>query len=136
MLYHLRCNKCGNKFTIEGKDIMNRRNTYVSHNGYLITPCPFCEGKAYTEYNAPNIIGGGGMEMNDLVTIEQFKEQVWLIEGVRINITPKNGGIEHMVRPYNYPRLSEDATVDDLKRRIDECVNKPFITFMNTSKII
>lgn len=69
--------------------------------------------------------------MDELVTMETFVEQVWQTEGVRIELKPRNGAVEHLVRPYNYPRLPDDATVDDLKARLDECVNKPFITFMN-----
>ena len=69
--------------------------------------------------------------MDELVTMETFVEQVWQTEGVRIELKPRNGAVEHLVRPYNYPRLPDDATVDDLKVRLDECVNKPFITFMN-----
>ena len=69
--------------------------------------------------------------MNELVTMEEFIEQVWQIEGVKIELKPRDGAVEHLVRPYNYPRLPDDATVDDLKARLDECVNKPFITFMN-----
>lgn len=69
--------------------------------------------------------------MDELVTMEEFIEQVWQIEGVKIELKPRDGSVEHLVRPYNYPRLPDDATVDDLKARLDECVNKPFITFMN-----
>ena len=69
--------------------------------------------------------------MNELVTMKEFIEQVWQIEGVKIELKPRDGAVEHLVRPYNYPRLPDDATVDDLKARLDECVNKPFITFMN-----
>lgn len=68
--------------------------------------------------------------MDNLVTIEEFKQQVWNIEGVKINLKPREGCVEHLVRPYNYERLPDNATVDDLKKRIDECVNKPFITYM------
>ena len=69
--------------------------------------------------------------MNELVTMKEFIEQVWQIEGVKIELKPRDGAVEHLVRPYNYPRLPDDATVDDLTARLDECVNKPFITFMN-----
>lgn len=68
---------------------------------------------------------------DELVTMETFKEQVWEVEGVRIELKPREGAVEHLVRPYKYKRLDDDATVDDLKARIDECVNKPFITFLN-----
>lgn len=68
----------------------------------------------------------------ELVTMETFIQQVWEIEGVKIELRPKNGqSIPHLVRPYNYPRLPDDATVDDLKARLDECVNKPFISFLS-----
>ena len=69
--------------------------------------------------------------MDELVTMEAFVEQVWQIAGVKIELKPRDGSVEHLVRPYSYPRLPDDATVDDLKARLDECVNKPFITFMN-----
>ena len=62
--------------------------------------------------------------MDELVTMKEFIEQVWQIEGVKIELKPRDGAVEHLVRP-------DDATVDDLKARLDECVNKPFITFMN-----
>lgn len=68
---------------------------------------------------------------DNLVTIEEFKQQVWDIEGVRIELKLQEGCVEHLVRPYNYKRLPNDAIVDDLKGRINECVNKPFITYMN-----
>ena len=69
--------------------------------------------------------------VDELVTMDTFIQQVWEIEGVVIELRPKDGNYERLVRPYNYPRLPDDATVDDLKRRIDECVNKPFISFIN-----
>lgn len=68
--------------------------------------------------------------MNDLVTINTFMQQVWDVEGVMVLVKPKEGTIEHLVRPYNYDRLPDDACVDDLNNRINECLNKPFITFM------
>ena len=37
--------------------------------------------------------------------------------------------IDHLVRPYNYERLPGDATVDDLKARMHECL-KPFTMVM------
>lgn len=69
--------------------------------------------------------------MNNLVTINEFIQQVWDIEGVKIEIKPKDGITEHLVRPYNYDRLPDDATVDDLKARINKCINKPFIYIIN-----
>ena len=69
--------------------------------------------------------------IDELVTMETFVQQVWEIEGVKIELKPKNGAIKHLVRPYNYPRLPDDATVDDLKARLNECVNNPFIFFVN-----
>ena len=68
--------------------------------------------------------------MDDLVTVDTFIQQVWDVEGVKIEVKQKEGSIEHLVRPYKYDRLPDDATVDDLKARINECLNKPFITFM------
>lgn len=67
---------------------------------------------------------------DELVTIETLVQQVWEIEGVKIELIPRNGTVDHLVRPYNYSRLPDNATVDDLKARLDECINKPFITFM------
>lgn len=69
--------------------------------------------------------------MQDLITMDEFVQQVWEIEGVKIELKPRPGAVEHLVRPYTYSRLPDDATVDDLKNRLDECVNEPFITFMN-----
>ncbi len=66
--------------------------------------------------------------MDDLVTLEEFKKQVWDVEGVKITISFTDGE-ERLVRPYNYSRLPDNATVDDLKKRINECL-KPFITFL------
>lgn len=66
--------------------------------------------------------------MNDLVTIEEFKKQIWDIEGVKVEINFKEGD-QRLVRPYNYSKLPDDAVVDDLKERINECL-KPFITFV------
>ena len=68
--------------------------------------------------------------MDDLVTVDAFIQQVWDVEGVKIEVKPKEGYIEHLVRPYKYDRLPDDETVDDLKARINEWLNKPFITFM------
>ena len=65
----------------------------------------------------------------ELITIEEFKEQVWKIEGVKISIDTNNYP-DHLVRPYDFQRLSNNATVDDLKRRIDFCLNTPFIYFI------
>ena len=65
--------------------------------------------------------------MERLVDIDTFIKQVWEIEGVKIELRPKNGAIKHLVREYKYERLSDDATVDDLYSRIDRCVNRPFV---------
>lgn len=65
--------------------------------------------------------------MNELVTIEEFINQVWEVEHVKIRITKREGYIEHLVRSYNFKPLPETATVDDLKLRINECLNKPFV---------
>ena len=69
--------------------------------------------------------------IDEVVTMETFVQQVWEIEGEKIELRPKNEAIKHLVRPYNYTRLPDDATVDDLKSRLNECVNKPFISFIN-----
>ncbi len=66
-----------------------------------------------------------------LITIDEFIQQVWDIEGIKIEIKPKDGYINHLVRPYNYDRLPDDATVDDLKARINKCINEPFIYMIN-----
>ena len=71
-----------------------------------------------------------GFNVEELVTIETFIQQVWKVEGVKIKLVPTSGAIEHLVRPYNYPRLPDDATVDDLKARINKHVNEPIISFM------
>lgn len=68
--------------------------------------------------------------MNKLVTIEEFINQVWEVEHIKIRITKKEGYIEHLVRPYNFESLPDTATVDDLKLRINECINKPFVHFI------
>lgn len=63
--------------------------------------------------------------MKDLVTIEEFKKQVWEIEGAKIEIK-LTGGLERLVRPYDFERLPDEATVDDLKERITKCL-EPFV---------
>lgn len=77
------------------------------------------------------------MDNNDLVTIEEFKKQVWEIERVKVEINvrdiveyPAGFSIsDRLVRPYKYDPLPDNATVDDLQERIDECT-KPFIYFI------
>ena len=69
--------------------------------------------------------------MYNLVTINEFIQQVWDIECIKIEIKPKDGATDRLVRPYNYDRLPDDATVDDLKARIYKCINEPFIYMMN-----
>lgn len=66
--------------------------------------------------------------MNELVIIEEFIKQVLEVEGVKVTVRQD---IDYLVRPYNYERLPNDATVNDLKARMHECL-KPFIT---TTKI-
>lgn len=68
--------------------------------------------------------------MEELVTIDTFIQQILEIEDVKIEIEIEEGAVTHLVRPYNYSRLSDDADVDELRFRINECINKPFITFM------
>ena len=61
--------------------------------------------------------------MNQLVTIEELEKQIWDIEGITIEvrkIDPKYP--DRLVKPYNYERLPDDATVDALKVRINECI--------------
>ena len=68
--------------------------------------------------------------MNELVTIEELEKQIWDIEGVKIEVRKTNPKYpDRLVRPYNYERLPDDATVDDLKARINECL-EPFIYFL------
>lgn len=62
--------------------------------------------------------------MDELVTVDEFIKQVWEVEGVKVVVRQD---INHLVRPYKYERLPDDATVDDLKVRMHECL-KPFIT--------
>lgn len=69
--------------------------------------------------------------MKGLVSISEFIKQVWDTEHVRISLNPKPGYEDRLVRPYAYEPLSDTDTVDDLKYRINECVNEPFITIMN-----
>jgi hypothetical protein len=65
-------------------------------------------------------------ESPDLVTLEELMKQVKEIEGLRVDIKPREGQLHTLVRPYNYERLPDSATVDDLKARIDECT-RPFL---------
>lgn len=67
--------------------------------------------------------------MENLVTIEKLKEQIWEIEGVKVNVHTKEGD-KRLVRPYNFERLSDDATVEELKERIKKCT-EPFIYFVS-----
>ena len=65
--------------------------------------------------------------MNGLVTIEELKKQIWDIEGVKIEVRKTDPRYpDRLVKPYNYERLPDDATVDDLKVRINECL-EPFV---------
>lgn len=64
--------------------------------------------------------------MEKLVTVDEFIKQVWEVEGVKVTVRQD---INHLVRPYNYKRLPDDATVDDLKARMHECL-KPFTMIM------
>lgn len=61
--------------------------------------------------------------MNELISIEELKKQIWEKEGVKVDVQLD---VPRLVRPYNYEPLPNDATVDDLKDRIYECI-KPFI---------
>ena len=64
--------------------------------------------------------------MDELVKVDEFIKQVWEVEGVKVTVRQD---IDHLVRPYNYERLTGDATVDDLKERMHECL-KPFTIVM------
>lgn len=65
--------------------------------------------------------------MNDLglVTIEEFIQQVWDVDGVKVEIKVPSYP-NRLVRPYKYERLPGTATVDDINARIHECL-EPFI---------
>lgn len=64
-----------------------------------------------------------------MVTAEEFMKQVWDIEGVKVVVNSKDGKdpSENMVFSYDFERLPDDATVDDLKARINSCLN-PSVT--------
>lgn len=64
--------------------------------------------------------------MEKLVDINTFIKQVYEVEGVRIKLT-RRPDVEHLVRPYNYPELPDDATWYDLYSRINRCVNRSFV---------
>lgn len=64
--------------------------------------------------------------MDELVTVDEFIKQVWEVEGIKVTVRQD---IDHLVRPYNYERLPGDATVDDLKARMHECL-RPFTMVM------
>ena len=70
------------------------------------------------------------MSNDELVTVEELKKQIWEIEGVKVDIFPSKGnelGYSRLVKPYNYERLPDDATVDDLNKRISELqVGEPY----------
>ena len=63
---------------------------------------------------------------NELVTIEELANQIWEIEGVKVEFKKKSPDqIDRLVRPYNFSRLPDNATVDDLKETIHKCI-EPF----------
>lgn len=64
--------------------------------------------------------------MNELVIVEEFIKQVLEVEGVKVTVRQD---IDYLVRPYNYESLPNDATVNDLKARMHECL-KPFTMVM------
>ena len=66
--------------------------------------------------------------MNKLVSIEELKQQIWNIEGIQVDIK-QTGNIKRLVRSYDYERLPDYATVDDLRKRISKCL-EPFIYFI------
>lgn len=68
---------------------------------------------------------------NTLVTISELEKQILTVEGIKVSIKPKeNTQPTRLVRPYNYNRLPDTATVNDLKERINKCV-EPFIYILN-----
>lgn len=70
------------------------------------------------------------------VTIEEFKKQVWEVEGVKITVEKREGTIDHLVKSYDYERLPSDATVNDLMERINLCINEePVSRFIVKMKI-
>ena len=81
---------------------------------------------------------------DSLVTLSELKKQIKEIEGVdveiKIDINPKAKEFVDdpdirmsedtiLVRPYDYERLPDYATVDDLRKRISKCL-EPFIYFI------
>lgn len=69
--------------------------------------------------------------MKELVTIEEFIKQVWEVEHVKIQISIPENMPERLVRPYDFDPLPGDATVDDLKARINSVLNMPFAYIIN-----
>lgn len=69
--------------------------------------------------------------MYELVTVEQLIQQIKEIEGegVDVEIVIHETYPNRLVRPYNYEKLPDNATVDDLEFRVLECV-KPFIYYI------
>ena len=55
--------------------------------------------------------------MDDLVTVDAFIQQVWDVEGVKIEVKQKEGTIEHLVRPYKY-KLSDQEILALLQEKI------------------
>lgn len=59
------------------------------------------------------------------VTVDEFKKQVWDVEGIKIEVTPRKGNdmANRLVKPYTFERLPDTATVDDLNKRLNWCLN-------------
>ena len=68
--------------------------------------------------------------MDELITVEELVQQIWEIEGVVVEVFGPN----RLVRPYNYGRLPDTSTVQDLMDRVSECL-KPFIYFIDKGEI-
>ena len=49
---------------------------------------------------------------NKLVTLDELSIQIYLIEGIRIDIVAKDNKHQHLVRPYNYNSLDTDGMSD------------------------
>lgn len=73
---------------------------------------------------------------NKLVTLEELSLQIYLIEGIRIDIVATDKNHNHLVRPYNYSSLDTDDMSDEeianaIFDRIGKCL-EPFKYYINS----
>lgn len=73
---------------------------------------------------------------NKLVTLDELSIQIYLIEGIRIDIVAKDNKHQHLVRPYNYNSLDTDGMsdreiADAIFDRIGKCL-EPFKYYINS----